>query len=60
MKGGETQESPAVKRRRDGQAKQDAFDHEVNLQLNRTETPVYAKKMTNDEFAKFIEDVQTK
>ena len=60
VKGGETQESPHNKRRRDSEARDKAFEHEFNLYLGRTETPNTARKMSKEEFDKFVEDYKIK
>lgn len=56
LKKGEKQESPKSKRRRDSEAQQKAFQHEANLKLGRTEAPNVVRKLTREEFAKFVKE----
>jgi hypothetical protein len=53
VNGSEKTEKLSEKRRRDYEAKQQALEHETNLRMKRTETPVRVRKMTKEEFAEW-------
>jgi hypothetical protein len=49
VKGGQDQEKPSSKRKRDADALKDAMEHETNIRLKRDVTPVFYRKISKGE-----------